>query len=384
MPTSIAPVIDATGVHVPSYVDIRAWLVAQYQTIFGADVYLGNDSQDGQYISIVALAFADWTADIVAAYNARSPATAQGAGLSSVVKINGLTRAVPTQSTVDVDVGGTAGTTINNGIVQDANGNKWNLPALVVIPNAGTITVTATGQAAGAIGAPVNTVNQIITPTRGWQTVNNASIAAPGSPVETDAALRRRQGVASALPAVSALGAVIAGLGQLVGVTEVAIHENTTSVVDAAGVPGHSIAAIVIGGDVNAIASSIALKKSPGCGTFGTTTVNTLDPSGIPIAIQFSRPVDILVDVVLNVHALAGYSGAVSAKQQAAVIAYGNGLSIGQALVFNRLWVPAMLAGDVDSGTFQLMTMTVNGGTVDIPVAYNQDIIVNSVTVNLV
>lgn len=384
MPTSIAPTIDATGVHVPGYAAIRAFLVEQYQTIFGADVYLDPDSQDGQYISILALVMNDWAADIVATYNAFSPATAQGAGLSSVVKINGLARAVPTRSTVDVAVVGVAGTTINGGVVQDANENKWDLPASVVIPDAGTITVTATAQEAGSIAAAVNTVNQIITPVRGWQTVTNASIAAPGSPVESDAALRRRQAIASGLPSVSALGALFAGLGQLTGVTEVSIHENYTDSTDAAGVPEHSIAAVIVGGDVADIAESIALKKTPGCNTFGSTSVVTTDPNGLPITVNFSRPTDVPVDIELEVSPRAGYSSDVETAQIAALTLYGNALGIGETLVFNRLWVPANLAGSPYSGTFEVISLTANGGTADIPVEYDENIVINSVTVTQV
>jgi uncharacterized phage protein gp47/JayE len=385
MPTSIAPTIDATGVHVPSYTDIRQWLVDQYKLIFGADVYLDADGQDGQFLSILALALNDWTADIVSTYNAMSPTTAQGTGLSSVVKINGLSRAIPTQSTVDVDIVGVSGTAINTGIVQDANGVKWDLPALVTIPPAGTITVTATAQDAGSISAPIGTVTNIITPTNGWQSVTNASVATPGSPVESDAALRRRQAVASGLPSVSALGAVQSALGQLVGVTEVApIHENYTDATDADGVPEHSIAVVIVGGDVDDIASTIALKKSPGCNTFGTTSVLTTDPNGLPITINFSRPVDVPVDIVIDVIALAGYSGDVAAEQIASVTAYVNGLNIGAALVFNRIWPSALLNGSASAGTFQIDAMTVNGGTADVPVDYNENIVVNSVTVNQV
>ena len=49
-----APYIDSAGLHIPAYQDIISDLVAQAQTIYGQDLYLGEDSQDYQYLSIVA------------------------------------------------------------------------------------------------------------------------------------------------------------------------------------------------------------------------------------------------------------------------------------------------------------------------------------------
>jgi len=381
--TSIAPVIDATGIHVPDFPTIQAWYQDQYRTIYGADVYLGNDSQDGQFLAIIASAMNDYIAALVDDYNSKSPATAQGAGLSSIVKINGISRAVPTLSTVDVQIVGVAGTVITNGVVGDVNLNKWNLPATVTIPNAGTITVTARAQVAGAITAAAGTVTSIITPTLGWQSVTNAAIAAPGSPVESDAALRARQAIAVALPAQNVTGGILAAVGNLTGVTEVTLHENYTDTTDSAGTPPHSISVMVVGGDVDEIAQAIALKKGEGVATFGTTSILTTDTNGYPITIQFSRPVAVNVTMVVNVTAGAGYSTAVTAEIVASLTDYINGLSIGQSVLFTRLWGPALLVGSPNQNTFEITSMTANGGTSDITVAYNAVATTLSVTVNV-
>ena len=49
-----APYIDTTGIHVPTYEDIRDDLIASMKQIFGQDIYLDEDSQDYQQISIFA------------------------------------------------------------------------------------------------------------------------------------------------------------------------------------------------------------------------------------------------------------------------------------------------------------------------------------------
>ena len=58
-----APYIDTTGIHVPTYEDIRDDLIASMKQIFGQDIYLADDSQDYQQICIFAkkiFAFVDF------------------------------------------------------------------------------------------------------------------------------------------------------------------------------------------------------------------------------------------------------------------------------------------------------------------------------------
>lgn len=173
--------IDAAGIHAPAFTDILSYLQTQARTIFGNDIYLGNDSQDGQMLGIFATAIFDTNSMAIAVYNSYSPSTAQGVGLSSVVKINGISRLVPTKSTVDLTIVGIAGTIISNGIVRDQSGNNWLLPTQVVIPFSGQTIVTAIAQNAGDITVLPNTVTEIATPTRGWQQVTNATAVFTGA-----------------------------------------------------------------------------------------------------------------------------------------------------------------------------------------------------------
>src|ERR1700677_3981529 len=109
LPTPPVASISANGISIPSYETCLAYYTSVMQIIYGADIYLGNDSQDGQMVGILALVLSDANGMAGATYNAYSPATAQGAGLSSVVKINGLTRELPPNSSVEVTVVGVTG-----------------------------------------------------------------------------------------------------------------------------------------------------------------------------------------------------------------------------------------------------------------------------------
>lgn len=82
--------IDETGLHLPDYPTVLEDVKARFRGIYGDDLYLGPDSQDGQLCAVFALALHDAYTLAGSVYNAYSPATAQGTGLSRMVKINGL------------------------------------------------------------------------------------------------------------------------------------------------------------------------------------------------------------------------------------------------------------------------------------------------------
>lgn len=387
MASSTACWIDASGIHAPTYQDILSYLKAQYQAIYGSDVYLENDSQDGQLLALFAAALNDANSMAIAVYNSYSPSTAQGVGLSSVVKINGLARNIPTKSTVDLTIVGVAGTTINNGIVTDTNNNRWFLPTSVVIPPNGQIVVTATAEFAGAVSAVANSVNQIATPTRGWQTANNQLDAVTGSSVESDAALRRRQALSTMLPSVTAFDGIIGAISAVAGVTRYQGYENDTDLTDSNGIPSHSLAFVVEGGDATSIANAIASKKTPGAGTYGSTQVTLADAYGIPHTIRFFRPTPVTINVAINIVPLVGYTTQTGNDVVDAIVNYINTSAIGETVSYSKLFVPANLTG-AEAATFNIKSLQIarNNGTLlpqDVVLAFNEVAVCSAASVAL-
>lgn len=378
MASSTAPIIDVSGISAPSYAEVLDYLQQQYRSIYGSDVYLGNDSQDGQFLGVLALAISDANAATIAAYNSFSPLTGQGNGLSSNVKINGISRAIATNSQVDLKVVGQAGTVITQGIARDVAGYTWALPATVTIPPAGEIIVTATCTEIGEITAGIGQVNVIATPSRGWQSVTNPSAADPGAPVESDSALRQRQQVSVALPSRTVLEGTTGAVANIVGVTRVGTYENDTNSTDANGIPAHSISLVVEGGDAAAIAQAIADKKTPGTGTYGTTSQTVTDIYGRPLVVRFYRPTYQAMTVALTLKALAGYSSTTGAAVQQAVSDYINGVEIGGGLSKSVEWADAITAANSvpNSQTFKITALVLTGpggaGTPDVTLAFNQ------------
>jgi len=372
---SIACTIDASGISAPPYADILDTLTAQFQAIFGSDAVLTPDTQPGQWLAILAKAQDSSNAAMILAFNNQSPSTAVGNGLSSVVKINGIKRESPSNSTSEQLIVGEAFTPIVNGMVGDG-ANTWALPASVIIPFGGSITVTATCMTTGAIQAAADTITRILTPTRGWQSTNNASAATVGAPVEADPQLRQRQTTSTALPSKSIFDGTVGAVENLPGVTKVQPYENDTGTTDGNGIPAHSIAFVVEGGDDTQIAQTILLKKGPGCRTYGSTAVVVLDVNGIEKTIYFSRPVIQTIGVQVNMTALANFVSTSEANVQADVSAFINALMIGQEVYLTQLYAPALRTGQLDYGTFNVTDIQIklNSGSfghANIPVGYN-------------
>ena len=339
-----APFIDQTGFHMPSFADIRDYLVEQYRSIYGQDVYLGNDSLDYQEISVRALMIFDAFNAGQLAYDNRSPQTAIGTALDSVIKYNGMSRKAASFSTVQMTCTGLSGTVIINGMVGDVNGNKWDLPPVVTLdPVSGITNITALCQVEGSITALPGDISTILTPTAGWvSTINNAA-ANMGLPVEQDSAIRSRQAISTELPSQTLLAGTIAALITLPNVTRQKVYENPTNIVDVNGLPPHSITAIVEGGSDNDIAKVIYNNKGPGCFTNGDHQVIVSDPIyGISSVIRFYRPTYIPIFVTVHILPLSGFTSAVAAQIAKAVNDYLNSLEIGEELTISALYGAAL------------------------------------------
>lgn len=369
--------IGESGLVYPDYPTVLALLQAEYRAIYGADTYLEADSQDGQWVAIMALAIFDTMQVASAVYNSFSPATAQADALSRNVKINGIHRLVATYSTVDLLITGQAGTIITGGVAQDTLEQKWLLPATVTIPVSGQVTVTATAEKAGATAAPAGSVTKIFNPTVGWQSVTNPAAAVEGDPVETDAQLRRRQSQSTMIPSLSVMEGIVGAVASLTGVSRYRGYENDTATTNADGLPAHSISLVVDGGDSTAIANAIAAKKTAGTGTYGTTSVTVYDQYNVPSVIKFFRPTDATISVEVSMTALAGYLSTTGDAIKAAIVEYLNALDIGDDVLITKLYTPANLNNNALSATYNVTQIRIKKnagtfGTSNITLAFNE------------
>lgn len=375
--SEIACTVTDTGITAPTYDVILEWFQNQYRSIYGSDIVLDNSTQDGQWIAIQAQAMNVCNQAMITVFNSFSPAKAQGAALSSNVKINGISREPATNSTCDVVISGDVGTVITNGTVLDTvNRNTWNLPESVTIPEGGLATVTAICATPGPISADIGTLTIIGTPTDGWTGVTNATVAAIGQPMQTDDSLRMQQARSTMLPSVSIMDGIVGGILALPGVSIVKGYENDTAVTDDNGIPAHSLAMVVEGGDAMQIATVIANKKSMGVPTYGTTTETVTDSSGTQRTINFFRPTETNIYVKLTVKPLANYNSTTVQEAAQGIADYIATQDIGSTIYIARLYKAATLA-DADGGmTYDILNIEI-GRTADSVAASNLQLAFN-------
>lgn len=392
MPTyplaTLAPTVDATGISAPSYSDVYQSLVATFQSIYGSGIYIAPDSQDGQWLAAIAKAIHDSNQAAIAVFQAFSPTYSQGAGLSSLVKLNGIQRLVPTKSTATGEVVGVAGTIITNGVVQDENNNLWDMPTSVTVPIGGAVTVTVTAQEDGAVIAPSGSINKIYNPQLGWQSFTSTADAVAGSPVESDAELRTRQTMSAALPALGIVDAIYAAISNATGVTRTFVYENDTSAADANGIPAHSICAVVQGGTVEDVGAAIGSRKPPGIQTYGTTSVVIHDSIGLPTTINFFQLALTQIYFAITIKALAGYVSTTGDALIAALVDFVNSLDIGEDIYTAQVQAAASLIGSSLGQTFyitdfKLGTAPAPAGTANISIAFNAAAVSSSANVSL-
>ena len=358
MPTyplvTLAPSVDLTGISAPTYNDIYQSLIASFQSIYGVGIYIAPDSQDGQWLAILAKAIHESNQAAIAVFQSFSPSYAQGAGLSSLVRLNGLLRTIPTNSSAIGNVVGVAGTIITNGVVQDAANNLWNMPASVTIPIGGLISVSVIAQKTGALVAVSGSINKIYKPQLGWQSFVSTANAVAGAPVESDAQLRTRQSVSTSLPAQAILSGIYSAIGNVVGVTKWAVYENDTGTTDANGIPANSISCVVAGGSTANIAAAIGARKPPGIRTYGTVSGTFYSSVGLPSIINFFSLVSVSIYFQVAIQALPGYVSTTGTLLIQALTDFVNSRTIGDDIWATQAQAAASLIQSPLGQTFYI------------------------------
>lgn len=375
-----APYIDETGLHLPTYADIRDELISQMKQIFGEDIYITEDTQDYQQISVLAKKIYDTNSLAMLVYNNRTPNTAVGVGLDNLCALVGITRKPARYSKVMLTITGTPSTVINGGKASDGT-YAWDLPESVTIPDSGSISVLCTCETPGRITVAANTITIIETPTYGWTSVtNNYTVTGEnlGDDAESDAELRGRFARATESPSSTVFESMISAIEAIEGVERVKSYENDTNNTSSEGFPPHSVTFVIEGGEDEAIATEIYFKKTPGCYTNGTTAVTLTSLSGNENIIRFYRPSYKTVYVRMNVTKLASWNDDMENQIKQAVVDYINNLGIADSVYTSAITATALsqmqsLANP--SYTITLLQMSTNGSTYsanDISLAFNE------------
>ncbi len=225
-------------------------------------------------------------------------------------------------------------------------GGGYTIPAGVASL---AVPVTATAGGAGGNAAP-GTVTLIASAIPGVDTVTNAAAMTGGSDAETDAALRAR---------------FVAYLSSLSRATPSAVAYAISQVQDGLfwkiveqQAPDGSVAlgsfCVVL--DDGSGSPSASLLSSVG------TAIEAVRPLGVTFSVLAPTVIGVNVSAILGISATAT-RGLELAAARAAVIAYLNGIAIGEPLIYTRL---ALVIYAASPNITSVSALTANGATADI------------------
>jgi len=381
--TSSILVAGDTNTLIPVGQTVSSSTTGEQFTTVGA-ISLSPSNASGITVSVVTLA--NSTAYSISYSNTTSTNTITFTSDASATYdeiLNGLRTVIigahPSLTATVVGSGATGILVINrNDIFQTVNFTTTANLGIVKVRTVGEVVATV----AGVIVQPANTIDTILTPMLGWDSVINPVAATPGTERETDEELRLRFRNGKYDRATNTLDAIYSALINLDNVSEVTIYENDTSVVDGNGVPAHSFLPIVVGGLSTDIANAIWENKPIGILSYGNTTVSINDVQGFAHNVSFSRPnalvIYISIDITTDVNFPANGNDAI----RSAIIQYfADNLGTGDDVIYSRLYTPINSISGHQVESLKIGTSPSPTGTVNIPVPFNSIASISAVNI---
>lgn len=235
---------------------------------------------------------------------------------------------------------------------------------------------------AGPLNQPANTIDTILTPMLGWDSVNNPSAAAPGTDRETDEELRLRFRNGKFDRATNTYDAIYSALINTNGVEEVTIYENDTSVVDGNGVPAHSFLPIVVGGLSQDIGNAIWENKPIGILSYGNTSVNVTDVQGGVHVVSFSRPNPVVIYITMDITTDVNFPPNGNDAIRSALIQYfSDNLGTGDDVIYSRLYTPINSIPGHEVVSFKIGTAPSPTGTTNIVIPFDSIASLSSINI---
>ena len=179
---------------------------------------------------------------------------------------------------------------------------------------------------------------------------------------ESDASCRARLRLALAARGAFSPESMEAAIRQVPNVTHVKIRVNEEdTAVD--GIPGHTVAALVSGGNAGLVAETVWNKKPPGIGTDGSVARTVTDEAGNNHIVKFSRPALLPVYYRIELTAYAGYDAAAVEPALRGLLfnLTNSALEIGEELIIPQLYGKIYQAVGAYAPTFAVTGLSVSG-----------------------
>lgn len=293
--------IGINGLVTQSLEEIRQYLITKFQSIYGNDINLEQNSPDGQWINILAQEKKDILDLFTQLYNNLDPDTVIGLPQQVLYKLNGLTIKAYGYSYCYVNVNITSSVTlqglddnIDNAdgtgyTVRDTNGNRWILATTQNLTS-GTHLLNFRAADLGSITALANTINVMETIIGGVSSVNNpANNYITGNSGESASQFRTRRSRSMAVPSQGFDESVESQLLSLDNVTQAKVYDNRTNQT-VNDIPPHTLWVIVEGGAPEDIGRVIYNNLPPGIPSKGEQVVPITKVNGDITNVYYDLP----------------------------------------------------------------------------------------------
>lgn len=212
----------------------------------------------------------------------------------------------------------------------------------------------------GDIPVPANTLNIIVNPIAGLDSVNNIVAGIAGRETETDEELRiRRRELLTGIGAATDEAIRQAVLQEVDGVINCLVISNRTDFVDGSDRPPHSFEVVVSGGDEDEIAQVIWDNMPSGIYSDGDIEKTIIDSTGNSQTVRLSRPTNVYIWVKvtyeLNSEETFPDNGEDAIKENIVTWANQN-LNTGDDVIYQRLSIPIYQVPGIGEITIELAT----------------------------
>lgn len=351
-----------------TYDDILGRLEIKAKGLFGEDTNTSIRSAIGILLRIIAFVIALVWQDNENVYYSAYRKTAEGRSLDSLLPYSGITRNPATFASGTVKFIGTPGTLIELGtVVGKEDETLYYTIEEATVGDDGTATVEIMAQEAGVIrNADIGTINQIINPVDGLDSVTNEVALVDGKEQETDQEVRERADIATDGLGSNTTASIRTEILKVTGVRAAYVNENYGDEPNEYGTPMRSIQAFVLGGSDEDVAKAVFKKKSGGIQPYGQTYVTVLDDAGQPQKVGFTRAqtVHVYANVILKtnnsfesdgvnqvIKAIIQYIGGIDAESNTYV-----GLNMGDDVILSKLIAKIYAVNGIDDVDVQLST----------------------------
>jgi len=283
--------------------EIIADLTALFKGVYGNDISVAPDTQDGQFIGILAQMFADYEELGASIYRQLDPSSATGRWLEQRAAYVGVYRDRGTSSTLPaVQINGAASTPVPNGFtVTDANSIRWIIATPATIGPDNFVYANFYSEEKGSYLVPPGTDMKTSIQIPGITSVVSTVPVVEGSNRDSDPMLRNNMLVRKLGVSSNVCTRITDALTKVQGVGVAIAYENVEDTPDSVGSPPHSIWCIVDGGDSTDVAVAILNTKTGGAKLRGEVKVTVIDDDGIPRPIAFDRFTPVAIEARLAI-----------------------------------------------------------------------------------